>query len=64
MVFNSMPVQASHCKEFQSMNEFLLQLIDILKRGSSLTEHGDRVEPGYVMLIELEELAAKIRETK
>jgi hypothetical protein len=45
------------------MNEFLLELIAILKDGESLTEHGDRVEPGYSLMANLDILAEKIRDS-
>jgi hypothetical protein len=43
------------------VNEFLLELIQILKDGESMTEHGDRVEPGYSLMANLDILADKIK---
>lgn len=44
------------------MNEFLLELIDLIKTGEWYGE-GDLVLPGHALLIDLEGLAAKIRDS-
>jgi hypothetical protein len=45
------------------MNNFLLELIDLIKTGEWRSEHGDEVTPGHALLIDLEELAARIRDS-
>lgn len=43
-------------------DDFLLELIDLIKTGEWRSEHGDEVTPGFALSMDLEALAAKIRE--